>query len=119
MDLDSSPMVKPSLARIMSVATDEDEADGKACLRLLHMLAAFAVVGLNVASQWVGGDIYTRPVSAAMSAGGGVTFLIFCVMVGHTAHYLCLSRSLSHITLSSTDVVGLCVRCGCGCLSNG
>lgn len=79
-----SPMVKPVLSRIMSLATEEDEADGKSCLRLLHMLAAFTVVGLNVASQWAGGDAGTRPVSAAMSAVGGVTFFIFCIMVSRT-----------------------------------
>ena len=81
----NGPMTKPIFNRIMSVATDEDEADGKSQLRLLHMLAAFAVVGLNVGSQWAGGDANTRPVSAYMSAVGGVTFFIFCMMVSHSS----------------------------------
>ena len=96
-DLSSSPMKPPSLARTMSLVSEEDEADGKSCLRLLHMLAAFAVVGLNVASQWIGGDASVRPVSSGMSAIGGGAFFIFCMMV-RTAHSKC-----SCVTLGASD----------------
>ena len=83
---DSGPSLPPVLSRVMSLVTEEDEAVGKSCLRVLHMLAAFAVVGLNVASQWAGGDAHTRPVSAGIAAIGCVTFFVFCIMVSSHSH---------------------------------
>ena len=75
-------VVKPAeVVRKMSLVAEEDEAVGKSTLRLLHMLAAFAVVGLNVAAQWMGGDAYSRPVSAGSAAVGGTVFFVFCMMV--------------------------------------
>ena len=81
----SSAMSQTSPARNMSLVTEEDESVGKGGLRLLHALAAFAVVGFNIASQWSGGDANTRPVSAAFAFVGGMTFFVFCMMVTQTA----------------------------------
>ena len=120
-ELFSSPMLPPSLARIMSVATDEDEAGGKACLRLLHMLAAFTVVGLNVASQWVGDDAFAaRPVSAIFAAVGGITFFVFCIMVSHSRHGQQPPALTSHLSASAHVYLSACVLCCAVCCgSNG
>ena len=114
-DLDASPAVKPVFARIMSLVTEEDEAVGKSGLRLLHMLAAFAVVGLNIAGQWSGGDAYTRPVSAACAALGGITFFVFCMMVTQptTQRQPLSARPLRHSPVADTD----CLSCACVCVA--
>ena len=72
----------PPLQRETSVYTEEDEAEGKALLRLLHMVAAFAVVGFNVAGQWVGGSAQRdlRIPSVVTVSIGLTAFLIFCMM---------------------------------------
>ena len=79
-DRDATLTKPPPLKRLMSVYTEEDEAQGKRVLRLAHMLAAFAVVGFNVAAQWVGPHPESRVGSMITVSIGLVAFLVFCAM---------------------------------------
>ena len=79
-DDSSEHSTRPPLKRIMSVYTEADEAQGKSTLRAVHMLAAFAVVGLNVAAQWEGPQTESRLASVVLVTVGLVSFLVFCIM---------------------------------------
>ena len=79
-DNDGTAARPPPLKRTMSVYTEADEAQGKSFLRFMHMAAAFAVVGFNVAAQWIGPYSEARLGSLITVNIGLFAFIIFCIM---------------------------------------